>query len=98
MEGRVQVEIFAEDRAHEEQQAPVLLHEAAAGRDEQPLVQEEDEVREPDGREGGEGARHHAEGGDPCDAGGGAQPEARRPVAPARWRIRRRGVARASRA
>ena len=79
------------------EQGRVLLHEAAAGRDEQPFVEEEDEVDEPDGRQGGERPHRHAEGGDPCDARGDAQPEARSPVASARPRSRRRGAARTSR-
>ena len=63
-----------------EEQGPVLLHEAAAGRDEQPLVEEEDEVHEPDRGERGHRPHHHAEGRVPEDPRGRAQLGAHRPL------------------
>ena len=77
----------------EEQQRLVVLHEAAARGDEQPLVEEQDEVHEPDRGKGGQRSRHHAESGNrhdppgPCSARGPSPPHltsprhAGRPVA-----------------
>ena len=74
----------------DEQQPRILLHEAAAGRDEQPLVEEEDEVHEPDGGKGREPARHHAENGDRDDPRSRVQPPSHRSVTSARRPCRSR--------